>query len=1184
MANYADHFSNLSGNYYDITTDYIKENPDERAHLWSILLNYLHDTIGLTEGEIAYNTTQVFHIINRYCDFPDEAFTGLIVSLTEDLNNNDWLYADAPHWNESWNTALEAFIKGICPTYIVDGEPYDPKAIYENSCPIYVDEEGGLIAPETIRGGLTNSYIVPLRVKDIKEADAGANFVTIDQLYSHTEVAAGIDSDINITFEFKRMDMVEEYLNTKGIVESLDEEIAAIDAEYTKEYAGYNALLLAHQGAFRPYDDGDQHYGNIDMNNRQDLIVDGTHETVLGTYSYVTIESGRKYASFTCSSMVQQTSGTPRIISEGDIQEYLGKIMEEGVNWDDDYDGDQLNFTKFRQDVLEYDAAHLAIIAAVNVASAEGKTETQIYAEIDASVIGDLSKYLHYVGYYGALQILEREKESTIVEKNRQLDYMNGIKGDFFDDCSDVEAEYNLYKNGQPSYFKNTETVNGIHLIYKHWNTYEELFDKPISNNYGVFLNDVRYYAKDNTWNYWTNRFNTIDDRYSIVVHCETEPRKFYSLIAPWVIPWYNINGKSYSQVRGADKVISALANEKRLQFTQDNENQKWIRLLMPKNTRRVEVEDLNRNFWVIAQVITAIGTYLFDPNGPIPLIIRTSIQEIADMWENVENLWGAVCALGQKPHVTDVRTMVVPLTSSESQPFLKYDNFDSINSYATMRAACEARLNYLKSQYPNSHLIVIPEIRLNNYEKNYYSRVCYPGIMKLNRNIEPLTWAWQDISQSETAYDIDLSDVTIASHKSHTYGLRESSEETYNYYAPLSKTVSEADGKRYYELLRPSYIVNGTYNNRENTLIGSVSIAYWDAARQAAVGNTVKVWENGQWLNPSVSESGIVTVPITRGYYQGELLSTYKESESISHLAKVIYVELEPRALTSDEARVKDDVRVEDANNVLKYYFANELVRSSSYNADQLYILIGHFYYSDINGSGLEYWTTSGKVDSEHSHYKSGNQGIDVGTVVYLPGKHDDDPIVYEGIGAYWAYSIYDSSEWPGSTGAASYRFELYTKNGRITDDTDSWYLKMISMASLRIYNSSTTKPVPSPTSPSPSGHYFTHSAYQDIAYTEEGITKYKTYLYANRRIFIYELDGGGNIRERKWERENLANDFNYAAKGSISFDPSRYPYKSVQDLGSSHAGLMQILKVNTNYGNDYPEYENHRNNGYTE
>ena len=983
MANYADHFNNLSGNYYDITANYIKENPDERAHLWSILLNYLHNTIGLTEGQIAYNTTQVFHIINKYCDFPDEAFTGLIVSLTEDLNNNDWLYTNIPHWNESWNTALETFIKSVCPTYMVDGEPYDPKAMYENSCPIYVDEEGGLIAPEIVRGGLTNSYIVPLRVKDMKEADAGANFVTVDQLYSHTEVAAGIDSDVDITFEFKRMDKVEEYLS------KLDEADSSDDAA--------------------------------------------------------------------------------------------------------------------------------------------------------------------------------------------------GIKNQYFKDCADVRTEYDHYKNEESSYFKHTETADNIHLIYKNWSTYEDLFDKPISDNYGAFLNDVRYYAKDTIWDYWTNRFNTIDDRYSITVHCETEPRKFYSLIAPWVIPWYNINGKSYSQVRGADKLVSVLANEKRLQFTQDDEDKKWIRLIMPKNTRRVEIEDLNRNFWVIAQVITGIGTYLFDPNGPIPLIIRTSIQEIADMWENVENLWGAICALGQKSHVTDVRTMVVPLTSSELQPFLKYDNFDNINSYATMRAACEARLNYLKSQYSNSHLIVIPEIRLNNYEKNYYSRVCYPGIMKLNRNVEPLAWTWQNISQSETTYDIDLSDVTIASHKSHTYGLRESSEETYNYYVPLSKSVSEADGKRYYELLRPSYVLGGTYNNQQNTLTGSVSITYWDAARQAAVGNTVKVWENGQWLNPSVSESGIVTVPITRGYYQGELLSTYKESESISHLAKVIYVELEPEALTSAQAREKDPVRIQDANNVLQYYFTNALFRSDSYNPDQLYILIGHFYYANIEGSGLEYWTTSGKVPSEHSHYKAGNQGVDVGTVVYLPGKHNA-PIVYGGVGAYWAYSIYDSSEWSGSTGAASYRFELYTKNGRITDDTSSWYLKMISIASLRAYNSSTTKPVPAPTSPSPSNHYFIHSGYQDASYTEEGVTKYRTYLYTNRRIFIYELDGTGNIRERKWEREDLANDFSYTMKGSITFNPSKYPYKSVQDLGSSHAGQMQILKVNTNYGNNYPEYENHRNNGYTE
>jgi hypothetical protein len=39
----------------------------------------------------------------------------------------------------------------------------------------------------------------------------------------------------------------------------------------------------------------------------------------------------------------------------------------------------------------------------------------------------------------------------------------------------------------------------------------------------------------------------------------------------------------------------------------------------MPQYGRRVEIEDLDRNFWVIAQVISAISNYLFGTDGPIP-------------------------------------------------------------------------------------------------------------------------------------------------------------------------------------------------------------------------------------------------------------------------------------------------------------------------------------------------------------------------------------------------------------------------------------------------------------------------------------------------------------------------------------------------------------------------------------
>jgi hypothetical protein len=55
----------------------------------------------------------------------------------------------------------------------------------------------------------------------------------------------------------------------------------------------------------------------------------------------------------------------------------------------------------------------------------------------------------------------------------------------------------------------------------------------------------------------------------------------------------------------------------------------RWIRLIMPQNKRRVEVEDLNRNFWVIAQVIAGVSAYLFDGDGPIGEFLKGMIKEI---------------------------------------------------------------------------------------------------------------------------------------------------------------------------------------------------------------------------------------------------------------------------------------------------------------------------------------------------------------------------------------------------------------------------------------------------------------------------------------------------------------------------------------------------------------------------
>jgi len=67
------------------------------------------------------------------------------------------------------------------------------------------------------------------------------------------------------------------------------------------------------------------------------------------------------------------------------------------------------------------------------------------------------------------------------------------------------------------------------------------------------------------------------------------------------------------------DEFCVPINNEHKLQFTRikDKSHTEWIRLLMPQNNRRVEIIDLNRNFWVISMVLSEICMYLFGDDSP---------------------------------------------------------------------------------------------------------------------------------------------------------------------------------------------------------------------------------------------------------------------------------------------------------------------------------------------------------------------------------------------------------------------------------------------------------------------------------------------------------------------------------------------------------------------------------------
>ena len=115
-----------------------------------------------------------------------------------------------------------------------------------------------------------------------------------------------------------------------------------------------------------------------------------------------------------------------------------------------------------------------------------------------------------------------------------------------------------------------------------------------------------------------------------------------------WVKPWENVDNENYKEVRDVDAILPVLNSKNQTQFTREKVAS-FLRLIMPKYMRRVEVEDLDRNFWVITQSLAALCCYLFDDNSPINDILKRLLDETAQLWENVLYLWVAAALVTQK-------------------------------------------------------------------------------------------------------------------------------------------------------------------------------------------------------------------------------------------------------------------------------------------------------------------------------------------------------------------------------------------------------------------------------------------------------------------------------------------------------------------------------------------------------
>lgn len=375
------------------------------------------------------------------------------------------------------------------------------------------------------------------------------------------------------------------------------------------------------------------------------------------------------------------------------------------------------------------------------------------------------------------------------------------------------------------------ETVN--HLVKTYKSLYDRIEHATVLESDKAYVDGlVRSTFIESAGQLYRQTFNTTDVK-------NGDAGNSFELNDYWVKPWYNTDPvesdlsaqKSYSTVRGDDKNNAALTSQENLQFTREQAQAfvEQIRLLMPKNSRRVQIEDLNRNFWVIAQILTAASAYLFGDDSPFNVFFDGALKELISLWENVLYQWGVIGTLLTPSKSLHKEFFALP--NSAFQPYMKYDGFDGLNNltYEQLLPIIKERVAYYKHKYTNSNLFLVPYIRYNNYEKNYYFRMMIPYICLYNSSDDK--WYFHKVvDQSTGTYPI----INPNDYADRMYGARETDlYYKYTYPLTLAATQAEINGPfRYYGALRPEMDVNLQMVSGHMRAI-NFSIKFYDGLQQ---------------------------------------------------------------------------------------------------------------------------------------------------------------------------------------------------------------------------------------------------------------------------------------------------------------------------------------------------------------
>ena len=208
------------------------------------------------------------------------------------------------------------------------------------------------------------------------------------------------------------------------------------------------------------------------------------------------------------------------------------------------------------------------------------------------------------------------------------------------------------------------------------------------------------------------------------------------------VEPFINVNEKTYDKVRNTDQVKDTVKNLSKMDFT--NNHTDWITLLMPRYGRTVQIEDLNRNFWVINEALSGLMNWFYGAS-PVNEILKRLIDETTQLWENMLYLWLQVALMNQKKS-EQIQVLVEPARLYKNEFLTKYDNIPTIKCEVednNFTIVSNLPLNYeyeyfkhFQEEYSDSVVGILPIYRINNYRSNYYCGELYQKFLIFDNNI----------------------------------------------------------------------------------------------------------------------------------------------------------------------------------------------------------------------------------------------------------------------------------------------------------------------------------------------------------------------------------------------------------------------------------------------------------------